>query len=63
MTADYGIADVDYDRREREGEAREADESARWMCRVGERLHRGLPVSDQDRAIYENNIAARGWSS
>lgn len=52
----------EYDRLEREGEAREDDETARWMVRIGERLHRGLPVSDAEREVYEHNIAVR-WSA
>lgn len=57
------IRDVDYDRREREGEAREADETARWMVRMTRldaagRLHTVPPV---EREAYLNNLAR--WSS
>lgn len=56
------IRDSEYDEREARGEAREADETARWMVRIGERLHAGQPVSERDREIYEHNIKVR-WSA
>lgn len=54
--------DPDHEAREK---ARDAEEERRWrrdLADVADRLHRGLPVSDADRAWYEHNVQfVAGW--